>query len=440
MKRVLIFTYYFPPAGGVAVQRFLKFSKYLPEFGWEPIIVTVENGSYPYYDESLLKEISPSLKVYRTKTFEPFEFYNLLKGKKGKAMPVVSVGSHQNRSLFQKVSEYIRANFFIPDARKGWVSYAVKQAEEILKTEKIDAIITTGPPHSTHLIGLQLKQKFGVKWIADFRDPWTGIFYNNILPRTESTKAKDKALETQVLKTADLVTVISPGMKKEFDDRARKIELVMNGYDEQDFGKSEVRSRKSEVFTIRYVGNLMASQNVEVLWKAIKELRNAPARTSEGIQSGGDFKLRIEFIGRVDDAVKKSIAYNGLNDWVSYVDFVGHSQAIELMQNADMLLFVIPDVKDNDLILTGKLFEYLASKSELISFGPVNGNAAEILNETGRQRMIGFEDTLEVKRQLEAAVDSFSKNKFAFKYTDNREQVFSRKNQAGILSRLLQSL
>jgi len=427
-KKVLIFTYYFPPAGGVAVQRFLKFSKYLPKFGWEPIIVTVANGSYPYYDESLLKEISPSLKVYRTKTFEPFEFYNMLKGKKGKAMPVVSVGSHQNKSFFQKISEYIRANFFVPDARMGWVTYAVKQAEEIIKSEKIDAIITTGPPHSTHLIGLELKEKFGLKWIADFRDPWTGIFYNNILPRTESTKQKDKTLETKVLQTADLVTVISPGMKHEFEDRAKKIEVVMNGFDEEDFLKSEVRNQKSEMFTIRYVGNLMASQNVEVFWKAIRELRIA------------NFELLIEFIGRVDDAVKKSISENGLNDCVSYIDFVDHNKAVQLMQEASMLLFVIPDVKDNALILTGKLFEYLASKSEMISFGPVNGNADEVLKQTGRKPMIGFADEAETKRQLQAAINYFTQTKAAYKYSDNSEQVFSRRNQTSILSQLLQSL
>jgi len=410
------------------VQRFLKFTKYLPEFGWEPIIVTVANGSYPYYDESLLKEISPSLKVYRTKTFEPFEFYNLLKGKKGKAMPVVSVGSHQNKSFFQKISEYIRANFFVPDARMGWVSYAVKQAEEILKCERIDAIITTGPPHSTHLIGLELKEKYGVKWIADFRDPWTGIFYNNILPRTNSTKQKDKTLETKVLQTADLVTVISPGMKHEFEDRAKKIEVVMNGFDEEDFTNAERRIRNAEVFAIRYVGNLMASQNVEALWKAIKELRIA------------NCEFRIEFIGRVDDAVKKSISENGLNDCVSYIDFVDHSKAIQVMQEASMLLFVIPDVKDNALILTGKLFEYLASKSEIISFGPVNGNAAEILKQTGRKQMIGFTDDSETKRQLEAALNHFNQTKTTYKYSDNREQVFTRRNQSSILSQLLQSL
>jgi glycosyltransferase involved in cell wall biosynthesis len=424
-KKVIIFTYYFPPAGGVAVQRFLKFSKFLPEFGWEPIIVTVNNGSYPYYDESLLKEISPSLRVYRTKTFEPFELYNLLRGKKGKAMPVVSVGSHQKRSVFQKISEYVRANFFVPDARVGWVSYAVKQAEEILKNEKIDAIITTGPPHSTHLIGLQLKQKYGVKWLADFRDPWTGIFYNNLLPRTDATKQKDKALETKVLQTANYVTVISPGMKQEFEARAKKIDVLFNGYDEDDFSKLNTIEAIAAPFTIRYVGNLMASQNVEALWKVIAGL-NAP--------------VRIEFIGRVDEAVKASIEANGIAKSVSYLDFVDHKTAIGLMQQADMVLFVIPDVKDGALILTGKLFEYLASGTEMLSIGPVNGNAAEILKQTGRKPMLAFSNGEELKKQLEAAINYYNQMNGAYKYKSGKEQVFSRRNQTSLLAEKLNLL
>lgn len=427
-KKVIIFTYYWPPAGGVAVQRFLKFSKFLPEFGWEPIIITVDNGSYPYLDESLVKEISPLLRVYRTKTFEPFEFYNLLRGKKGKSLPVVSVGSHNKKSFFQTISEYVRANFFIPDARKGWVSYAVKQAEEILKNEKVDAIVTTGPPHSAHLIGLQLKEKFGVKWLADFRDPWTGIFYNNFLPRTEATKQKDKALETKVLQTTDVVTVISPGMKKEFESRAQKIEVVSNGYDEEDFSNAEVGMQNAEVFTIRYVGNLMASQNLENLWRAVSSLVTRHS------------SLRLEFIGRVDDVVKKSISENGLDSIVSYLDFVDHRKAIQLMQEASMLLFAIPDVKDNEVILTGKLFEYLASTSEMISFGPVQGNAAEILSATGRKKMIAYNDADETQKQLLSALNYFEQTKTVFKYSDTKHQVYSRRNQTSILARHLDAL
>ncbi len=432
-KKVLIFTYYWPPAGGVAVQRFLKFSKFLPEFGWEPIIITVDNGSYPYNDESLLKEIAPSLRVYRTKTFEPFEFYNLLRGKKGKSMPLVTVGANKHKTFFQSLTEYIRANFFIPDARKGWVPYAVKQAEEILRSEKIDAIITTGPPHSAHLIGLRLKEKFDIKWLADFRDPWTGIVYNEMLPRTEATKQKDRDLETAVLKTADQAVVISPGMKEQFEDRAKKIDVILNGYDEDNFlpDKDSLTAAKNQEdsFTICYIGNLMASQNPTNLWKAIAELRKTSAA-----------KIKLGFTGRVDTEIQNSIAAEGLNDITTYNPFTDQQTAINLTRRASLLLFAIFNLPNTRLVITGKIFEYLASCSEIIAFGDTAGDASAILNSVGRKPMVGFTDYAETLNQLQNAYTYWQQNGRAFKYTDRRFEVFTRRNQASSLATLLNNL
>ena len=432
-KKVLIFTYYWPPAGGVAVQRFLKFSKFLPEFGWEPIIITVDNGSYAYYDESLLKDISPSLRVYRTKTFEPFELYNLLRGQKGKTMPLVAVGANQNKTFFQKATEYIRANFFVPDARKGWVPYAVKQAAEIIKTEQIDAIVTTGPPHSAHLIGLKLKEQFGVKWIADFRDPWTGIVYNEMLPRTKATKQKDKALETAVLKTADQVVVISPGMKEQFEDRARKIDVIFNGYDEDNFTSAEqapvTNADNNEYFTIRYLGNLMASQNTTNLWKAIAELRKSNSA-----------RIKLEFTGRVDAEIQNSIAAEGLKDLTTYNPFTSQQKAINLTRSASLLLFAIFNLPNSKLVITGKIFEYLAACSEIISFGPTDGDAATILKTLGRKPMIDFNDYPETLNQLQAAYNYWQQNGQPFKYNDRRYDIYSRRNQSAALAGLLNTL
>lgn len=427
MKKVLLFTYYWPPAGGVAVQRFLKFSKYLPEFGWEPIVITVQNGSYPYIDESLLQEVSPQLRVYRTATFEPFEVYNLLRGKKGKSLPVVAVGSKSAKGTFQKIAEYIRANFFVPDARKGWVPYACKQAEKILATETIDAIVTTGPPHSAHLIGLYLKQKYGIRWVADFRDPWTGIFYNALLPRTARTIAKDEAMEKQVLQTADVVTVISPGMLAYVQTTARQAAVIYNGYDEADFQHIE-QHQESKSFVIRYVGNLMASQQVNALWQALSEL------TLQG------HAISVELIGRVDAEVQQAIQKHGLTQSVRVLDFVPHHQAVRLMQTADMLLFVIPDVADNHLIMTGKLFEYLASCTELLSIGPVDGNAAHVLQQTGRKPMLHYTDVNAIRQQLTDAITHKAQHSAAFRYTTQAHQAYSRQAQAGMLAALLKSV
>lgn len=426
-KKVLIFTYYFPPAGGVAVQRFLKFSKFLPEFGWEPVIVTVKDGSYPYYDESLLSQVSPQLQVHRTKTFEPFEAYNMLRGKKGKELPVVSVGNSGSKSFFQKVAEYIRANFFIPDARKGWVPYAVECATKILTTEKIDAIITTGPPHSTHLIGLALKRKFGLTWVADFRDPWTNIFYNSLLPRSKASKQKDKDLEDEVLRNADYVTVISPGLKKEFNDRIENIQVIYNGYDEEDFKQNFLPETK-EGFTLTYVGNLLASQSVTALWNALARLN------TEG------YNIKLDITGRADGAVMGAIEAAGIKHLVSFSGFVSHSRAIQLMLKANMLLFIVPDVDGNELILTGKLFEYLGSKSPMLSIGPEDGNAAEILKATGRAPIISYHNEELVYSQLLDAVTRFN-GAPGFKFAENAgHEFFTRRNQTAELAALLNRL
>jgi len=203
LKNVLIFSYYWPPAGGVGVQRWLKLTKYLPEFGWNPIIVTVKNGSYPYIDLSLLHEVPGNIEVHKTKTFEPFEWYNLLLGKRGKHVPTAVLDSSTNKNFLQKLAAFIRANFFIPDARKGWVNFAIDTGEKIFRTKHIDAIVTTGPPHSTHLIGLYFKKKYPIKWLADFRDPWTHLFTNTYLPQINLVKKLDKKLEKRVLQAVD---------------------------------------------------------------------------------------------------------------------------------------------------------------------------------------------------------------------------------------------
>jgi glycosyltransferase involved in cell wall biosynthesis len=390
-KKVLIFTYYWPPAGGVAVQRWLKFSKYLPEFGWEPIIVTVDNGSYPYNDESLLNEVSPSLRVYRTKTFEPFELYNLLKGKRGKNVPTQTVSNSKSKSLFQKLSEYIRANYFIPDARKGWLRYAVKQAEEIIRNEKIDVIITSGPPHSTQLIGLDLKKKFDVKWLADFRDPWTEIFYNKYLPRTKATIDKDYQLETDVLQNADAVITIGNGIKKMFEARSTKTKVLFNGFDRQDLPviNDPIRNEK---FIVGHIGTYISSLNSEGLWKAMQEL----------IKEEEDFKDNccFRFTGRVDASIIAKMKSYDVLQLAEFSDFVSHKEAVKRMHDSDLLLIVFANVPDNKYIVSGRLFEYLASGTPILAIGPIDGDANSILTETSRDSILDYDDSASIKNRI----------------------------------------
>lgn len=428
MKRVLIITYYWVPAGGVAVQRFLKFTKYLRDYGWEPVILTVENGSYPYTDESLQNQVPEGIEVHRTKTFEPFEIYNLLRGQRGKTVPL-AVATSSEKSLFQKMSGYIRANFFLPDARKGWKPYAVAKASELISSGTIDAIITTGPPHSTHVIGQQLKGKYHLPWIADFRDPWTEIFNNRYLPFTQASIAKDKQYEASVLRDCDVATVIGEGMKTVFPAAyAPKMKVITNGYDDSDFDPSLTVQR--DRFRMRYIGNLFSNQDVPALWAAISELRN------EHPDFKADFELEIT--GKADEAISKSIHHLGLDTCTVFSPFVPHREAIRRMQTASLLLSVIPDVANNKLIITGKIFEYIGSGRPVFLIGPADCDAARIVTESEGGDIHDYAQKDKMKQTLLRHYRLYQAG------TDtailSQKDRYSRKNLTGQLANILDSL
>ena len=428
MKRVLIITYYWVPAGGVAVQRFLKFTKYLRDYGWEPVILTVENGSYPYTDESLQKQVPSGVEVHRTKTFEPFELYNLLRGQKGKTIPL-AVAASSEKSLFQKLSGYIRANFFLPDARRGWKPYAVAKASELITNEQIDAIITTGPPHSTHLIGQKLKAKFNLPWIADFRDPWTEIFNNQYLPFTKASIAKDKEYEASVLRDCDIATVIGDGMKTVFPQQYRhKMKVITNGYDDDDIDAT--LTVQHDKFRMRYIGNLFSNQDMPALWTAVSELRN------ENIDFKKDFELEIT--GKADEALSKSIHNAGLDTCVVFHSFVPHHEAIRRMQTASMLLSVIPDVANNKLIITGKIFEYIGSGRPIFLIGPMDCDAAKIVADSHSGDIHSYSDKDKMKQTLLHHYSLYQQG--GDTNLTSRKDKYSRKNLTGELAKVLNNL
>ena len=428
MKRVLIITYYWVPAGGVAVQRFLKFTKYLRDYGWEPVILTVKDGSYPYTDPKLESEVPKGIEVHRTKTFEPFEIYNLLRGQKGKAVPL-AVATASKKSLFQRMSGYIRANFFLPDARVGWKPYAIKEASNIIDSQKIDAIITTGPPHSTHLIGQALKAKYKLPWVADFRDPWTEIFNNQYLPFTEASKAKDKKMEASVLQDCDVATMIGEGMKSVFPSKyISKMEVITNGYDESDFDRT--LQPETDKYRMRYVGNLLSNQNIAALWAAIAELRQ------ENPDFAKDFEL--ELIGNVDNAVKQSIAEYKIDDCTKYVSFIPHSQAITMMQTASVLLSPIHQVANNKLVVTGKIFEYVGAGRPVFLIAPLDSDAALLISKVDGGTVHDYNDKEKMKTSLILYYRQFL-DKTPTKLTNNIES-YSRKQLTGKLAAILNNL
>ena len=374
------------------MQRWLKFVKYLEEFGWKPHILTVEYGTYSARDEELINEVPEGLSVYKTKSPDPFRIYNFLKGKKDNSVSVALINIDKEKSLIDRLSMYIRSNFFIPDARKGWVPYAYSEALRIIDEQKIDLLVTTGPPHSTHLTGLKIKKKTGIKWLADLRDPWTTVYYNDMLPRTNKTRRIDKKYEDEVLKISDAVTVVSPGMKDEFSDRNDNVHVVMNGFDMADIGRSMTDVVDDGKFSLTYAGNFKPNQHIPYIWDGICEL------IIENEEFERDFRIR--FIGNLDSSVPDYFAEKGRSENLEMLSYVPHAEITGLMAESDLLLFVVPQSRNNKLIITGKLFEYLASGTPILSVGPKDGDAAQILLETGRKEMLEYQDKETFKQHL----------------------------------------
>ncbi len=383
MKKILIITYYWPPSGGAGVQRWLKFAKYLPELGWQPVILTVdpEYASYPQRDESLVKEVGSDCLVYTTKSFELYNFYKLISGKK--EVPYGGFANESKESSFQKISKFLRGNFLLPDPRKGWNKYAMKKAAELIRDFKIDTVVTTSPPHSTQLIGLKLKQKFNMRWIADLRDPWTDIYYYNQFKHTKLALRVDKNYERKVVENADVLITVSEDVKRIFAGKselpiAAKTVVIPNGFDEDDFRITNIPVETRKVIT--YTGTISEAYDVDCLLEALCLL-------SEDSKS----QLLVRFVGKVPSSVVNKFRTTGLE--VELVGYVDHAKSIEYLFRSDLLLLVIPKVKNNQGILTGKFFEYLASQKPILAIGPTDGDLAKIIQETKCGKLFDYQDS-----------------------------------------------
>ena len=391
-RNVIIFSYYWPPASTPGVWRFLKFAKYLPEFGWNPIVVTPRNGSYSNYDESLLEKVSKDVITVRTKTLEPFQIYNLLQGKKGKKVPEAMSNVRESKALYQRFSKFIRANFFVPDARVGWVRYGKSAGRKLINTKDIHAIITTGPPQSAHLIGLALKREFQIPWIVDFRDPWTSNYIiKEFLNRSNWSERKDQKYEDEVVRSCDLVTGISAGLVEEFADRARQTEVILNGYDDDDFRDLAYEVR-TEHFCMSFIGSCKPNHDIPAMWEALFEL----------VHEDENFKkrFRLKFIGNRNATIEEKLKKGGLESNLLGRDYIPHDQAIKEMQAANLLLFIVPQAAYSKSITSGKVFEFMGSRTPILAVGPTDGEAAKILQTAGRAPMLDYTDKTAIKTQL----------------------------------------
>ncbi len=428
MRKVLIITYYWPPSGGAGVQRWLKFVKYLREFGWEPIVYTPENPESPESDLSLEIDIPEGIKVIRQPIWEPYTIYKRFLGqKKEDKIQAAFLSETKKKPFAEKIAVWARGNFFIPDARKFFIKPSVRFLLKYLEQHPVDLIISTGPPHSMHMIAMKIAETASLPWLADFRDPWTGIDFYDDLRLTSWADAKHHRMESEVLQKADSITVISPSMADEFRAiHQRDYEVITNGFDETECISGSPVSMDHK-FSIAHVGTLTPSRNPAALWKTLSELVN----------ENDDFRkdLEIKLVGKVDHMVISSLESHGLQEYVNRQDYLPHKEVLRVQQTSQVLLLLINNTPNAKSILTGKLFEYLASKRPVICIGPVDGDAARILSQTDAGRISGFEDHQSVKRNILEYYMLFKQGNL--KVNSKEIEKFSRKNLTSAMARFM---
>ena len=447
MKKVLIITYYWPPSGGAGVQRWLKFTKYLRDYGWEPIIYTPENPESPNNDASLEKDLPKNLTVLKTKIWEPYDFYKVFIGqKRDQKVNAAFLTESKKPKKFEKIAVWIRGNFFIPDARKFWVKPSIQHLQNYVKSNPVDAVISTGPPHSMQLIALGLKRKLNIPWMADFRDPWTNIDFYSKLMLTSFADRKHKRLELEVLKEADVVTCVGKTWLDELEELYKKgnpslssgregsgvstskFKFISNGYDPDDYTDEKVEADKK--FSIVYIGTLDKSRNPGILWKTLSDI----------VKKNKDFAndLQLKLVGKTDIAVTEDIENNGLKPYMEKIAYLTHAEVTQVQKKSQVLLLLINNTPNAMGITTGKLFEYFAAKRPILCIGPEGGDADKILEETKGGLISGYEDS----QTLEANILYFY-NKYKQGYLPCESiniEKYSRKMLTGEVAEVLNDI
>lgn len=392
MKKCLVVTYYFPPSGGPGVQRVLKFAKYLPEFGWEPVILTVKDGDYPARDESLLKEIPPSLKVYRTTILEPYNFYRMLTGKEpGSAVDVNNIPKPgETKSFSESMADFVRSTFFIPDARVGWLLHAVDEAKKIIAAEKIDAIYSSSPPYTCAVIARNVHRSTGIPWIAGFRDPWTGFLSTPqrwLLPRMI-----DEYLERSCFEEATRVEVAWRGIlldlqKKYPEISPDKVTYLPNGFDSADF--PAITYRPNDKFTVTYTGSMYGVRNPRTFLEAVANLIRSKSIDPE--------KIRLRFIGRFGAEILEMFTEPTIARCVEVLPYLPHSESIRHLMTSEALLLVVDEYAGGEEIVPGKVFEYIGARRPIIGIAR-EGAVTELLHTTGTGQSAANSDIQSIAR------------------------------------------
>jgi glycosyltransferase involved in cell wall biosynthesis len=432
MKKFLLITYYWPPAGGAGVMRWAKMSKYISEFGWKPVIYTPSNGETGMYDESLLKEIPSHIEIVKTPIWEPYNLYKKFLGRSKKDKVYSGfINEKKKVSPAQRISVFIRGNFFIPDARMFWIKPSVKFLKQYLKEHPVDAIVSTGPPHSMHLIAEKLHRITGIPWVADFRDPWTNIDFYRDLQLTSWADKKHHRQELKVLKNASRIVTVTWRSRDEFKAICGRddIEVIPNGFDEADFPKINAAQLDPE-FSFIHVGSMNKDRNPVAFWQAIK---NALQQAPEIKQA-----LKIKLVGPVDFSVRSSVKDLGLTDVTEFIEYVPHTEAVKLQQQSQVVLLVINNSPNSRTIIPGKLFEYLGSGRPLLVIGPKESDSAKVIGMTRGGVVHEHDDVTGLTSRIIEYYHLYKSGNLH----GNAEglQQFTRENLAGEFAKVLNSL
>lgn len=420
LKKLLLITYYWPPAGGGGVFRWLKMSKYFRDFGWEMVVFTPEKTDATTTDSSLVADVNKDIEVIRTPIWEPYDLYSFFSRNKGKSHPGgVTVG--KKATFSKKAGMFLRGNFFIPDARKFWIKPSVNYLEKYLSNNKIDAIVSTGPPHSMHMIAMPLQKKFKIPWVADFRDPWTKFGFYEKLELTSFADKKHKKLEKKILETADKVITVSWSWGKDFETISNKadISVITNGYDHQDFETNE-KIVLDKSFSITHIGSMNADRNPKTLWTVLKNI----------CEENKDFKtdLKIKLYGPVDFEITNHVEQAKLKNNLELHNYMPHAEVVKVMQKSQVLLLPINNTGNLEGVLPGKLYEYIGAKRPILAIGPKNTDAYKVVSETKSGEMFEYEDFENLKTQILTWYAAYKNNNL--KVEAHNYSTFQRKNLA----------
>ncbi len=429
VKKVLIVTYYWPPSGGGGVQRWLKFAKYLPEFGWEPVIFTPENPDFELKDDSFQDQGINELEVIKIPIVEPFSLYRKILGKG--AVQKQGVVDKGGSSILGKLALWIRGNWFIPDARVFWVKPAIKHLKTYLKENPVDVIVTTGPPHSMHLIGNAIKRSLGIPWLADFRDPWTEWDVLKQLNLNKRSWEKHKRLEFEVLNMADAVVTVSKRLAARLDALSGIpcVNVVTNGYDAADFQESE--NEQVDKFRIVHMGLLNEGRNPKHLWNVLDKRCAQDAHFNDC--------LEVVLAGTIEMSVKASIAsFKHLSSKVTILDYVPHQEALEIYSKAAVLLLLVNQTSNSSWILPGKVYEYFSANKPILALGQQESDVFDMLKECGCQGFSQYHDKARIKQLVDEMFELYQSG--THKFSPLGIEKYERKNLTGELAVLLENI